>query len=59
MKRMVGKMKTGLEQGLKVYKKRPAQKLEKIRWYANWAWGFVGACFGDGRFNFFQYNSRW
>jgi hypothetical protein len=45
MKRMVGKMKTALEQGLKVFKKRPAQKLEKIHRYAIWAWGFVGTCF--------------
>jgi hypothetical protein len=47
-------MKTGLKQGLKEFKERHAQKLEKVHWYAIWAWGFVGACFGEGRCNFFK-----
>jgi hypothetical protein len=45
-------MKTGLEQGLKVINKRLAQKLEKTHRYAIWSWGFLGACFGEGRCNF-------
>jgi hypothetical protein len=47
-------MKTGQKQGPKVFKKWPAQKLDKIHQYAFWAWGFVGACFKNGRCNFFK-----
>jgi hypothetical protein len=54
MKGVVRKMETGLEQGLYVFKKPPAQKLEKIHGYAIWAWGFVGGCFREGRCNFFK-----
>jgi hypothetical protein len=56
MKGVVRKMETGLEQGLKVFKKRPAQKLKEMHGYAIWARGFVGACFGEGRYNFFKCN---
>jgi hypothetical protein len=35
MREMVGQMKTGLEQGLKVFKRWPAQKLETIHRYAS------------------------
>jgi hypothetical protein len=43
---MVRKLETGLEQGLRIFKKWPAQELEKVHWYAIWARGFVVACFG-------------
>ncbi len=33
MKRVLRKMKTGLKHRLKVFKKLPAQKLEKLHWY--------------------------
>jgi hypothetical protein len=42
---MVGKMKTGLEQGLQVFKKWPAQKPEKVYMDAIRARGFVGVFF--------------
>jgi hypothetical protein len=37
IKGVVRKMEAGLEHGLKVFKKRPAQKLEDIHGYAIWA----------------------
>jgi hypothetical protein len=52
MKGVVRKTEAGLEQGLYVFKKQPAQKLDVVHRYAIWAWGFVGACFGEGRCNF-------
>jgi hypothetical protein len=45
MKRDVGKIETGLEQGLKVIKKQPAKNIKEIHRYALWARGFVVACF--------------
>jgi hypothetical protein len=46
--------KTGLKYRMKVFKKWHAQKLEKLHWYALWAWGFMDAAFGEGKCNFFK-----
>ncbi len=54
MKGVIRKIEAGLKQGLMVFKKRSAQKLEKIHGYAIWAWRFVGACFREGGRNFFN-----
>ncbi len=54
MEEVIRKIEASLKQGLKVVKKRSAQKLEKIHGYAIWAWGFVGACFREGGRNFFN-----
>ncbi len=54
MEGVIRKIEAGLRQGLKVFKKRSAQKLEKIHGYAIWARGFVGACFSEGGRNFFN-----
>ncbi len=54
MKEIVRKVETSLEKGVKVFRERLAQTLKKIHWYAIWAWGFVGAGFGEGRCNFLK-----
>jgi hypothetical protein len=46
MKGTVRQIETGLEQGLKLFKKQPAQRLEKINWYALRDWAFVWVCLG-------------
>ncbi len=53
---MVRKVEINLRYGLKVFKEQPAQKLEKMHWYAICAWGFVQVCFGESRCIFLKCN---
>jgi phosphotransacetylase len=54
VKGVVREIKTCFKKGLKVFKKRPAPKLEIIQSYTIRIWGFVGVCFEEGKCNFFE-----
>jgi hypothetical protein len=51
---VMGRMKAGLKQGLKVLKEQLPKQLENKYWDAIGARGFAGACFGEGRGYFFK-----